>query len=200
MGRKDDAAEAVLEKALTVIDFDPDVWNNLGGIRMRKGDPDGALECFGRAVALDPHFAPAYLNIGTLRLAFYFRRGRDPDDLAMAVKNLRQAVSLEPGLSPALRGLGSALMASGDVEGAIAAWERAVATNPKDDFSTYNLGLAYFQKGDKARALRSFETYLDLRKDTLTADEKSRVLDLIAKCREGQLKPAPSDRSIGDMP
>ena len=183
MSRRDDRAEAVLEKALSVVDFDPDVWNNLGGVRMRKGDQEKALECFDRAVSLDPHFALAYLNIGTLRLTLYFRQGRNPDNLALAVKNLRTALSLDPGLSPALRGLGAALMASGDSEEAIAAWEKAVDANPKDDFSTYNLGLAYFKKGDKARALRSFEAYLDLKKDNLTAEEKSRILELIAKCR-----------------
>jgi len=183
MSRRDDRAEEVLKQTLTVIDFDPDVWNNLGGVRMRKGDYEKALECFDRAVSLDAHFALAYLNIGMVRMTLYFGKGRNPEDLALAVKNFRQAVSLDPGLNPALRGLGAASMASGKVDEAIAAWEKAVAANPKDDFSTYNLGLAYFNKGDKTRALRCFETYLDLKKDSLTTDEKSRILELIAKCR-----------------
>jgi tetratricopeptide (TPR) repeat protein len=194
MSRRDDRAEAVLEKALTVIDFDPDVWNNLGGVRMRKGDYERALQCFDRAVSLDAHFSLAYLNIGALHMALYFVKGRNPDDLTLAVKNFRQAVSLDPGLNPAWRGLGGASMASGNVDEAIGAWEKAVAANPGDDFSTYNLGLAYFQKGDKTRALRCFERYLDLKKDTLTADEKSRILELIAKCREGPGKPATWDK------
>jgi len=183
MNRMDDRAEAVLDKALTLIDFDPDAWNNLGGVRMRKGDFDKALECFDRAVSLDATFALAYSNIGMVRMTLYFGQGRNPDDLALAVGNLRRAVSLDPGLIPALRALGAASMTSGNVDEAIDAWEKAVAANPKDDFSTYNLGLAYFNKGDKARALRSFEAYLDLKKDNLTAEEKSRILELIAKCR-----------------
>jgi len=150
---------------------------------MRKGDYDKALECFDRAVSLDATFALAYSNIGMVRMTLYFGKGRNPDDLALAVRNLRRAVSLDPGLIPALRALGAASMTSGNVDEAIDAWEKAVAANPKDDFSTYNLGLAYFNKGDKARALRSFETYLDLKKDTVTTDEKSRILELIAKCR-----------------
>jgi tetratricopeptide (TPR) repeat protein len=165
---------------------------------MRKGDPERALECFERAVFLDAHFAPAYLNIGMVRMAVYFGKGRNPNDLALAVKNFRRAVSLDQGLNPALRALGAASMASGNVDEAIAAWEKAVAANPKDDLSTYNLGLAYFQKGDKARALRSFEAYLDLKKDTLTAEERSRILDLIAKCREALGKPAAPDKENGD--
>ena len=183
LSRQDDRAEAILEKALAVIDFDPDAWNNLGGVRMRKGDYDKALECFDRAVSLDATFALAYSNIGMVRMTLYFGKGRNPDDLALAVRNLRRAVSLDPGLIPAQRALGAASMTSGNVDEAIDAWEKAVAANPKDDFSTYNLGLAYFNKGDKARALRSFETYLDLKKDTVTTDEKSRILELIAKCR-----------------
>jgi superkiller protein 3 len=188
----------VLDKALTIIDFDPDAWNNLGGVRMRKGDQEKALECFERAVSLDPQFTLAYLNIGLLRLDLYFGRGRNPDDLALAVKNLRQAVSLDAGLTPALRALGAALMASGNTDEAIGVWEKAVAANPKDDLSTYNLGLAYLKKGDRARALRSFETYLDLKKDTLTTEERNRILDLIAKCRDAEGRAAASDELHGD--
>ena len=190
MGRQDDRAEEVLKKALMIVDFDPDAWNNLGGVQMRKGDYEKALECFDRVVSLDADFTLAYLNIGAARLSLYFGKSRNPDDLALAVKNFRRAVSLDPGLHPALRGLGVASMTSGNVDEAIAAWEKAVAADPQDAFSTYNLGLAYFDKGDKPRALRCFETYLDLRKNTLTAEEKGRILDLIEKCREAQGKPA----------
>ncbi len=195
--RQDERAEEILQKAIAVVDFDPDAWNNLGGIRMRKGDLEKALDCFDRAVSLDANFTPAYLNIGGAHMALYHGRGRKPDELALAVKNFRRAVDLEPGSNPALRGLGAALMTSGNVDEAIAAWEKAVAADPKDDFSTYNLGAAYFNEGDKARALHCFETYLDLKRDTLTAEEKNRILELIAKCRGTQGKPASREMQNG---
>jgi arylsulfatase A-like enzyme/Tfp pilus assembly protein PilF len=193
MNRMDERAGTVLERAVAVIDFDPDAWNNLGGVRMRKGVQEGALECFDRAVSLDASFIPAYLNIGLLRLNRYFGRGRDPQDLERALENLRRALALDPGLHPALRALGSASIASGNVDDAIAAWEKAVVIEPRDDFSAYNLGLAYLQKGDKARALRFFETTLELRKDAMTAEEKARILDLIARCRNSQGRPAAAE-------
>jgi tetratricopeptide (TPR) repeat protein len=193
VNRMDERAGTVLERALAVIDFDPDAWNNLGGVRMRKGDREGALECFERAVSLDAHFIPAYLNIGLLRLNRYFGRGRDPRDLESALENLRRALALDPGLHPALRALGSASMASGNVDDAIAAWEKAVAVEPRDDFSMYNLGLTYLQKEEKAKALRCFETYLALKKDALTADERSRIEELIAKCRDSRGRPAAAE-------
>jgi tetratricopeptide (TPR) repeat protein len=198
LARQDDRAEEILQKAIAVVDFDPDAWNNLGGIRMRKGDLEKALDCFGRAVSLDASFVPAYLNIGGAHMALYFGRGRNPDELALAVKNFRRAVDLEPGSNPALRGLGAALMNSGNVDEAIAAWEKAVAADPQDDFSTYNLGAAYFNKGDKARALHQFETYLELKRDTLTPEEKNRILELIAKCRGTQGRPSSWKTQIGD--
>jgi arylsulfatase A-like enzyme/Flp pilus assembly protein TadD len=194
MSRQDDRAEEILQKAIAVIDFDPDAWNNLGGIRMRKGDFEKALECFDRAVSLDGGFFPAHMNIGAARMAMYLNQGRDPDNLTSAVESFRRAVSLDPGSNAALRGLAGASMTAGKVDEAIAAWEKAIAADPKDGFSTLNLGRAYLGRGDKARALRCFETYLDLKKDSLTAEEKSRVLDLIARCREAQAKPANLDK------
>jgi Flp pilus assembly protein TadD len=195
--RQDDRAEEVLKKAIAVVDFDPDAWNNLGGIRMRKGDLDKALESFARAVTLDAGFTPAYLNIGAASMARYFGGGRNPEDLASAVKNFRRAVALEPGSNPALRGLASALTTSGNVDEAVPAWEKAVAADPKDDFSTYNLGVAYFNRDDKAGALRCFERYLELRKDTLTAQEKNRILELVAKCRGATKGPSRHETRTG---
>jgi tetratricopeptide (TPR) repeat protein len=84
-------------------------------------------------------------------------------------------------------------MASGNVDDAIAAWEKAVAVEPRDDFSTYNLGLAYLRKGEKAKALRWFEAYLALKKDKLTADEKNRIEELMARCRDSRGRPAAAE-------
>ena len=195
--QQDARAAEILTRAIAIIDFDPDAWNNLGGIRARQGDADGALECFDRAVALDAGFAPAHLNIGSARMALYSGRGRKPEDLAQALDHFRRAVELEPASNPALRGLASALTSAGRVDEALPVWERAVASDPQDSFSTYNLGVAHFNRGDKARALRAFETYLELRKDSLRPEERDRVLALIAKCRGGQDRPSGRVRPIG---
>lgn len=195
--QQDDRAAEILTRAIAVIDFDPDAWNNLGGIRMRKGDLDQALECFDRAIALDAGFAPAHVNIGAARMASYFGRGRNPDDLAQALDHFRRAVELDPVSNPALRGLASALTRAGREDEALPVWEKAVAADPRDDFSTYNLGVAYFNKGDKAKALRVFETYLELRKDNLRPEERDRILALIARCRNGQDRRDARERPIG---
>jgi arylsulfatase A-like enzyme/Flp pilus assembly protein TadD len=187
--QQDDRAAEILTGAIAVFDGDPDAWNNLGGTRMRKGDYDRALECFGRAIALNAGFTPAYANIGAAHLGRYLGRGRDPSELAQALDHFRRAVELDPASNRALRGLASALTSAGREDEALPVWEKAVAADPKDDFSTYNLGAAYFNKGDRAKALRAFETYLELRKDSLRPEERDRILALIAKCRGGQERP-----------
>lgn len=81
------------------------------------------------------------------------------------------------------RGLGVAERTAGNRDEAIAAWERAAATDPKDDFSILSLGQAYLEKGEKTRALAAFEKYLDLNREKLSPEERNRILGLIEKCR-----------------
>jgi arylsulfatase A-like enzyme/Tfp pilus assembly protein PilF len=169
----------VLHKALSLLDFDPDALVNLGIVYMNQGDLTKALEYYDRAIGLDQTFAPAYLNRG----AAYLDLGRQPEDVARAVENFGKAVSLDPGLNLAWRGLGVALQTGGKSDEAIAAWEKAVEADPLDEFSTYSLGSAYMQKGKKAQALKHFQRYLDLKKDKISAEERDKVLALIEKCK-----------------
>jgi arylsulfatase A-like enzyme/Flp pilus assembly protein TadD len=196
--QQDDRAAEILTRAIAIFDFDPDAWNNLGGIRMRKGDHRQALECFGRAIALNAGFTPAYVNSGAAHMALYLGRGQDPGELAQALDHFRRAVELDPASNRALRGLASALTSAGREDEALPVWEKAVAADPKDDFSTYNLGAAYFNKGDRAKALRAFETYLELRKDNLRPEERDQILALIARCRGGRDREDGRERPIGE--
>ena len=169
----------ILQKALALLDFDPDVWVNLGIVYINKEDLAKAIESVDKALALNAAFAPAYFYKGTA----YLMLGRDPADVARATENFRKAVELAPANVLVYRGLGAARQAANDLDGAIAAWEKAVAIDRNDDFSVLSLGQAYLTEGDKARARRNFERYLEIKKDTITPDERARVLALIEKCK-----------------
>lgn len=179
-----DRAAEVLEKTLTIIDFDPAVWDNLGIVFMRKGNYPKALECLARAVALDRTFALAYSNIGAVRLEMFYNEGRKPEDLALAIENFRRAVALDPTLGLALRALGAASRTAGNADEAQSAWEKAVALSPGDDYSTYQLGLLYLEKGEKSKALQKFENYLRIKGGTISPEERTKVLALVAECRK----------------
>jgi arylsulfatase A-like enzyme/Flp pilus assembly protein TadD len=177
-----DPAVEVLQRALSILDFDPQVWDNLGIVSMRRGEFEKALEYFGKAIALDKTFALAYSNIGAVSLSLYFKNQK-PENLTAAVENFRRAVALDPTMNLAFRGLGYAFQTAGNRDEAIAAWEKAIETSPADDFSTLNLGQAYLEKGNKARALQCFQKYLELKKDKLTQEERTAIQALIEKCK-----------------
>jgi len=55
--------------------------------------------------------------------------------------------------------------------------------DPNFDFPVYNLGLAYFEKGNKNQALKYFEKYLSLKKNTLSTEELRKIEGFIKRCK-----------------
>ncbi|MBV9333984.1 MAG: tetratricopeptide repeat protein [Candidatus Eremiobacteraeota bacterium] len=67
------------------------------------------------------------------------------------------ALELEPSFAPAIANLGNLLLEEGDLDGAIAAYERAIACDGDYAVAYLNLGVAYKRRGrvaDGVRALR----------------------------------------------
>lgn len=104
---------------------------------------DRAVILFERAVALDPAYARAHIELG----AAY---GTKADYLSMpelnhrALTSLRRAIELQPGSARAWRELGATLIAVGqDTEG-MAALRRALAIDPADASALGSMGRALF--------------------------------------------------------
>jgi len=57
-------AGTLYEAALGIDPGSAPVWNNLGILRARIGDPAGAAEMFERSIVLDSGYAEAYFNLG----------------------------------------------------------------------------------------------------------------------------------------
>jgi predicted TPR repeat methyltransferase len=83
---------------------------------------DAAVAAYHQALALDPGIVPAYTHLGMIALAAG-RRGE-------AVETLRRATAYAPGDDAAWARLGTALQDSGDLDGAIAAFARALRCDP----------------------------------------------------------------------
>ena len=176
-------AVGILEKALSLIDYDPESWDNLGIAHMKLGEYAKSLEYFEKALSVDGAFALAYGNMGAVRLTMYLEEGRKPEDLDAAMASFQRAAALNPNQNLTFRGLGYAFRTAGRDEEAAAAWEKAIAIDPTDDFSTLNLGLVCFEKGDKPRARRLLEKYLALKGPAISARERDGVQSLIEKCK-----------------
>ena len=79
---------------------------------------------------------------------------------AQAVEDFEAALQARPAYAPALTNLGNLLFDAGDVEGAIARYERAIASDSEYSVAHLNLGAAYKRAGriaDAVRALRQAE-------------------------------------------
>ncbi|HLX25567.1 MAG TPA: tetratricopeptide repeat protein [Candidatus Cybelea sp.] len=75
------------------------------------------------------------------------------------------ALELNPSFAPAIANLGNLLLEAGDLDGAIAAYERAIASDADYAVAYVNLGVAYKRRGrvaDGVRALRQAQR-LELR-------------------------------------
>lgn len=178
-----DQGIAMLQKGLAKIDFDPSAWDSLGLAYWRKGDEQNALEHFRKALDLDPDFAKTNSNLGAL----YFSRSmktQDKADYNRAMEYFKKAIACDPNLVVAYRGLGLGYKAVGRVVDAIAVWENALAIDPEDDFLNLNLGKAHLESGERTKALRYFEKYLQLRGDFLSPEQRREIEAFIAKCRQ----------------
>ena len=97
-----------------------------------KGDLDGAIASYKKAIELDPKNAPAHSNLGVAL--------RAKGDLAGAIASYKKAIELSPKNAPAHTNLGVALSDKGDPDGASACYKKAIELDPKLAQAHSNLG------------------------------------------------------------
>jgi arylsulfatase A-like enzyme/Flp pilus assembly protein TadD len=181
VGRYDEALR-VLEKALGIIDWDPELWNYLGVAYWNKGDPDHAVAAYEHAISLDPKYSAALSNLGTAETV-QAMKSNDAAPLRRAMDHFKQAIGSDPRDPAAYNGLGGVYGMLGDFDAAITCWEQAVAIDPGHQLALYNLGTAYLRKGDKANARKYLTKYKELFYASLPPDERTALDALLEKCR-----------------
>jgi len=106
----------------------------------------------------------------------------DAGQLASAQGLYRQAVAKAPGHARAHLNLGIALAAAGDEDGAIAAYERVLAIDPRHPFGNYNFARLALMRGDLARAEGLIDAAVRAKPDFHQAlVVQSNVLDALGK-------------------
>jgi arylsulfatase A-like enzyme/Flp pilus assembly protein TadD len=181
-GRNDEAVE-ILKKQLALIDYDPEGWNYLGGAYLNQKNYREAEKAFERALQLDQNYAVVVNNLGTLYLTASLD-SKDRGSLAKAIARFQRAIQIDSAYASPYNGLGAAMKISGDLDGAIRNWEKAVALKPDFRFALFNLGLAYLAKGEKAKALEHLTHYRDRFSAGLSSQERTQLEALIQKCVE----------------
>lgn len=181
--REYDAAIHILQEGLKLIDYDPDIWNDLGVAYWRKGDLSEALDAFGKSLELDNNYPIAFNNTGSVYLS-KFLESKDRGDLEKSIQNFQKAIELDPNYASAYNGLGAAFSQAGNPDEAIQSWERAVGIDPGLGFALYNLGLTSLRKGDKVKALEYLNRYKEQEYHHLSQKEKESLDALIQKCQQ----------------
>ena len=120
-------------------------------------DPATALEAiasYQRVLALEPDYAPAHINLGTL----YYHRS----EYELAEQHYRRAIESDPRYALAYFDLGNVLDETQRVEEAIEAYKAALQLAPTYADAHYNLALAYERTRQPRLALRHWRAYLKL--------------------------------------
>jgi tetratricopeptide (TPR) repeat protein len=120
-----------------------------------KGDYDGSIAEYDKAIALKPNDAILY-NGWALS-----RRGKGDLDGAMA--DIEKALALYPSFAEAFNNRGIIKQDKKDYDGAIADFDKALSLNPGDFMAYYNRGTTKRYKGDLDGALSDFNQALSLK-------------------------------------
>jgi Flp pilus assembly protein TadD len=110
---------------------------------MRKGDLDKAIPEFERAIALDPDFAEAHIDLG----ASYSNVGR----FAEAATQFRRALELRPQISAVHSSLAWVILWQGDMQGAERSARRALELSSINAAAHAILGYILGNNADPAR-------------------------------------------------
>jgi serine/threonine-protein kinase len=116
-----------------------------------KRDPDGALPCFRKALAIDPKLADAYRNIGIALIAKGEKYEKE------AIGYFRQAIHHAPKLVPAHASLGISLARQGKMDEAISSFMKVIELDARHAQAHYNLSVALFRKEKWAQGLGYYE-------------------------------------------
>ena len=157
-------------------------YYNRGIAKQVKGDLDGAIADYNRAIESSPRYAHAYTNRGRAKkvkgdldgaLADYNRAIElDPDDVRAysnrgfakwtmghlddALADYDRAIERDPKYIDAYSGRGFFKRMKGDLDGALADYDRAIELDPKNVDAYYGRGVARYDKRDWSNALLDF--------------------------------------------
>ncbi len=127
----------------------------LAAVQAEEGpDKQRAISLYEEILELDPEYAAAYINLGTIH--FHLRQFGRAEEL------YRRATVADPSYVLAFFDLGNVLDELRRLDESIVAYQRAVALAPRYADAHYNLALAFERKGELRQALRHWHAYLKL--------------------------------------
>jgi tetratricopeptide (TPR) repeat protein len=144
---------------------------NAGLDMVRRGSYLDAVSQFKRAIELDPGFAEAAYNLGVT-----FQK---LDSHEKAIGQFEDAIELRPENPQYYFALGNSYYHLQRYDRAVRSFEQALSVNPADLKAQFSLALSLEKSGNKARARREWQRYLDMDGDSEWAERaRARLAEL----------------------
>jgi tetratricopeptide (TPR) repeat protein len=127
-------SERSLPKNTIAAQENAESYNRSGNAKRIRGDYQGAIADYNRAIELKPNYANAYFNRAVAQ--------SELGDNSAALADLNRAIALNPNDSDAYNNRGVAKGRLGDRSAAMADYNRALQINPNHPDALYNLANA----------------------------------------------------------
>ena len=164
--------QALVEfKALIAKNFDDPILHNLGGIiNVNLKNYDVAIDCFSKALKINPNYAEANNNMGALLKTI----GRTKDSITF----FENAIKIKPDLSNAYNNLGASYNLLGEWDLAIKNYNKCLKINPNEKDSFNNLiNLLTFHDPQEKDLNFIIKTNSLLKMNNFVFDEKKQIND-----------------------
>lgn len=146
---------------------------NSGSTKLAKGDAEGAITDYGKAVELDPKNTDVYNNLGSAKTTL--------QDYVGAITSYNKAIELNPKDPVTYYNRGTAKCVLKDYAGGIADFDKAVELNPKYETAYLNRGTAKSLLEDYVGGIADFDKVLEL-------DPKSESANTYRELAKKQIK------------
>jgi arylsulfatase A-like enzyme/Flp pilus assembly protein TadD len=182
-GYFDEVIQVISAKNLLPMEHDAEIWIALAQAYGKKGDLDAAISAYEKALTIDNEYVLIYTSLGENHLSRYLKT-KDRASYSQSIAHFKKAIDLDPTYAPAYSGLGDLYGQVGDLIGAISYWEKALELKPDHLGILFNLGIAYFESGNKAKACESFKKIKEKFYSRIPPNERKVVDDYIQRCKQ----------------
>ena len=169
--------EALWVRALACTSRNGIAHDNLAQALALRGDFDGAIEQFHKALAINPNDVSAHNNLGNVLLAHR--------QIGAARVEYQQALQIQPDYVEARGNLGNVLIGLGRFDEAIAQYREVLKLKSDDAVAYNNLGSALLHQGQIDDAIAQYQRALEINPEymeaTLTLATRFSVGDRAAK-------------------
>lgn len=184
-GQSAKAIELATTARFRQMDYDTDIWTTLGVAYQNTEDFDSARKAYEKALQIDQRYPIVYHNLGLMYFTLALKN-KDPRALQKSLESYKKAIEIDPEYAAAYKELGDAYLQTGNLEGGIYCLEKSLEIQPDQGPVIYNLGLAYFNKGDKKKALGYFSRFKQKHSRLLSPAKRRELEGLIKKCSPGR--------------